>query len=304
MADFVGLGYCSRDELCRLPEIPLDHKVEMLEYRTQGGGPAATATVAAARLGVACAFVGGVGQDDAGRAMLEELASEGIDVSAVRVRAAGGSPISQCWIDPQGRRSVAWTANRLEWLRADEIPAEAIARARLLHLDGHHPEAALAAARHARAHGVTVSYDAGSVRPISAELVGLSDVLIASEHFARAFTGENDPERALRELRAAAPLASVVGFTLGPEGSLFWRPDRMVRVPAFSGMPVVDTTGAGDAFHGAFAAYFLEGRDPFDCARFASAAAAVKCGLLGARAGLPDRAAVEAFLRRQKDASP
>ena len=113
--DFVGLGFCSNDYLSLLPEIPLDHKVQILEHLIQGGGPAATATVAAARLGVRTAFISMVGDDDAGNRILADLETEGIDTSAMIRRPGSTSPVAYCWIDqPTGKRSIAWTRGSLK----------------------------------------------------------------------------------------------------------------------------------------------------------------------------------------------
>ena len=152
--EFVALGYCSNDHLCRIPEIPGDGKIEMTEYRIQGGGPAGDAAVGAARLGLSAAFVTSVGDDMDGRLILADFAAEKVDTSAIRVRRGGRSPVACCWITPDGRRSVAWTKNNLELLKSDEIPLEMIRRAKILHLDGHHPDAAVSAARAAKAAGV------------------------------------------------------------------------------------------------------------------------------------------------------
>ena len=146
--EFVAMGYCSNDYLCRVPQIPIDHKVEIIEHQIQGGGPAADAAVAAARLGLRTMFVTSVGNDDGGKRILADLAREGIDTSRIPVREGCGSPMAYCWIDSDGKRSVAWTHNGLRLLTAEEVPYDVIAGAKMLHLDGHHPEAALAAPAH------------------------------------------------------------------------------------------------------------------------------------------------------------
>lgn len=104
--EFVAMGYCSNDYLCRVPQIPIDHKVEIIEHQIQGGGPAADAAVAAARLGLRTMFVTSVGNDDGGKRILADLAREGIDISRIPVREGCGSPMAYCWIDSDGKRSV------------------------------------------------------------------------------------------------------------------------------------------------------------------------------------------------------
>ncbi len=291
--EFVALGYCSNDHLCRVPSIPIDHKVEIIEHQIQGGGPAADAAVAAARLGLATMFLTSVGDDAEGRKILADLEAEKIDISGIPVRSGCGSPFANCWVDAEGRRSVAWTHNKLKFLTAAELPLDRIAGAKVLHLDGHHPDAALAAAKHAKKHGVLVNFDAGTIRPGVETLVELADLLICSEHFARTFTGEQDLEKALRKLEKYRP--QVLGVTMGCQGSMFLENGNIRRFPIFE-LPVVDTTGAGDSFHAGFAVKYLSDRNIARCARFASAVSGLKCGKLGARAGLPTLREVETFL--------
>ncbi|MBS1371629.1 MAG: hypothetical protein HPZ91_16925 [Lentisphaeria bacterium] len=294
--EFVALGYCSNDHLCRIPEIPVDGKIEMTEHRIQGGGPAGDAAVGAARLGLSAAFVTSIGDDMDGRLILSDFAAEKVDTSAIRVRKGGSSPVAYCWITPDGRRSVAWTRNNLELLKEDEIPLEMIRNAKMLHLDGHHPDAAVAAARAAKKAGVPVNLDAGTFTPRIDELLELADILITSEFFARKWSGENDLEKALTRLKTLG--AEVTGVTAGSEGSMLIADDgTILRCPAFNGLPVVDSTGAGDAYHCGFGVRYLECGDLRECMRFASAFAGLKCGKLGARAGLPTRKAVDEFLR-------
>lgn len=106
--EFIGLGYCSNDYLCRVSEIPLDHKVEALEHLTQGGGPAATATVAAARLGMKTAFVGVAGDDESGQTIVKDLNAENVSTEAFRIRKGCTTSTAYCWIDNSGKRSIVW----------------------------------------------------------------------------------------------------------------------------------------------------------------------------------------------------
>ena len=163
--DIVALGFCSNDCLALLPEIPIDNKVQILEHLVQGGGPAATAAVTASRLGGRAAFISVVGDDDPGRAILRDLENEKVCVSGMKVRANCNSAIAYCWVDRNtGCRSVAWSRGNLPELEADEVDLDMVCNAGILHLDGHNPRGALAAAKAARSHGVKVSMDAGTLR--------------------------------------------------------------------------------------------------------------------------------------------
>lgn len=294
-ADYVGLGFCSNDFLALLPRIPLDDKVQIQEHLVQGGGPAATSTVAAARLGLSAAFIGVVGDDAPGQWILRDFAAENVATDGVVVRHGKASAIAYCWIDaPTGKRSVAWTRGDLGELSPAEVDLSLVRQARMLHLDGHNPAAALAAAKAARESGVPVCLDAGTLRDGVRELLPYATILIASEAFARAYTGENDLDRAIFKLREIG--AEVTGITMGKDGSMALDGDAILRCPAFKIDPV-DTTGAGDVYHTGFCVRYLETRDLRECMRFGSAVSAIKCLQLGGRAGIPTRAQVDAFLR-------
>lgn len=294
MPEYVSLGFCSNDHLALLPEIPLDNKVQMLAHVIQGGGPAGTAAVAASRLGLKSAFIGSVGDDADGKKMIADFEAEGVSTAALVRRAGSASPVAYCWIEaPTGNRSVAWTRGDLKELTADEVNMVYVRHAKVLHLDGHQTEAAIAAAKEAKKSGVLVNFDAGTVRDGVDELVRLSDILFTSEHFAHVWTGESDLEKALAKLIGTG--ARIVGITLGERGSMAFDGTEIIHCPSFR-IKAVDTTGAGDVFHTGFAVRHLEGASLFECMRFASAVSALKCLKLGGRTGIPTRAEVDAFL--------
>ena len=292
--DFVGLGFCSNDYLALLPEIPIDNKVQMLEHLVQGGGPAATATVAAARLGLSAAFIGVAGDDEPGKWILRDFEAEKVSTEGMVIRKGHTSAIAYCWIDsPTGKRSVAWTRGTLPELKAGEVNLELVRQAKILHLDGHNPQAALAAAKEARRHDIPVLLDAGTLRDGVRELLPYVTVLIASELFARQYSGQNDLRKAIFKLAETG--AEVTGVTMGKDGSMVLDGGKILHCPAFEIEPV-DTTGAGDVYHAGFAVRYLETRDLMECMRFASAVSAIKCLKLGGRAGIPVRQQVDEFL--------
>ncbi len=291
----VGLGYCGLDRVCVVPEIPLDGKVEIAEEIAQGGGPAATATVAAARLGARAVFCGVVGGDADGQVILDGLRAEGVDTGAVRVRAGAMSAHAYCWAEAgTGRRSIAWTRGSSAALAADEVDGDLIASAQALLLDGHQPAAAIHAAELARAAGVPVLLDAGSQLPSMEALLSLCDHVVASREFVARRWGVDEPEAAAKALAAACGATRTL-VTLGGDGCVWVDQGQCHRLPAFA-VEVVDTTGAGDVFHGAFA-FGLAHRWPWDrLVPFAAAVAALKCRRLGGRAGIPSLAETSQFL--------
>ena len=297
--DYIGIGFCSNDHLAVLPFIPMDTKVRMLSHRIMGGGPAANSTAGAATLGKSAAFVGTVGDDADGDMILRDFRAQGVDTSMVKVRPGATSAIAYLWIEEKtGNRSCAWTREGLDELTADEIDPEAIASAKVLHVDGHNAAGAIAAAKVAREAGVLVNYDAGTHRDGMEELLGLADLMICSEEFILKLTGLKDAEEAVRQVWAKYR-PKVCGATMGVRGSMAFDGKDFVRCPAFKVEKVVDTTGCGDLFHTGFAIRYLETQDLMECQRFGAAVSAIKCrGLSGRPPSAPTRAEVEAFLNQ------
>jgi sulfofructose kinase len=293
--DVIGVGYSSVDYLGIVSEYPppADVKMPMDEFIKQGGGPVATALVALSRLGAKTAFVGKMGDDEFGNFMKKELKKENVDISKVVTEPGASSQFAFIIVDGEtGKRTILWSQSDVSPLRESEIDQDFVTSARMLHLDGLQMEAALASARWGRESGMTVVLDGDTLRDGIEELVKLTDVLIASHHFALQFTGEKDVDKAIYKMRSFGP--KVVGVTLGVEGCVISWEDNIIRKPAFK-VDVVDTTGAGDVFHGAFIYGLLQNWDIDKTAVFANAVAAMKCRKLGGRAGIPDLAEVLAF---------
>ena len=179
---------------------------------------------------------------------------------------------------------------------AGQVDPKFISSLKLLHLDGHNTEAAIRTAETAKANGVIVSLDAGSILPGIDVLVGLSDICIASEFFAREYTGEANIEKAVEKLFMTGKRIAAV--TMGEKGVVALTPDGLIKKDAFK-VPVVDTTGAGDVFHGALAYAYIQGWDVDKCLDFAGATAAIKCTRLGGRTGIPERDEVINFLKKK-----
>ncbi|MFO7937328.1 MAG: PfkB family carbohydrate kinase [Kiritimatiellia bacterium] len=283
----IGLGYCGMDYLCVVPRIPFDDKVEIIESLVQGGGPSATAVVAASRLGADTAFYGSIGDDGRGKQIIDAFKSEDVDAAGLKIRRNAESPAAYCWIDQaSGKRSIAWTHGDAAPLKPEDINSELLGNADVLHLDGHQTEAAIAAAKEARSQGVLVSLDAGTLLPGIEELMELSDIVIASEKFAQAFTDFGRETDSIRKLFFGA--RKFAGVTSGKNGSLGFDGVNIMRCPLHEVKEVVDTTGAGDVYHGAFAVGAARGMSWEQCMRFATVVAALKCTALGGRTAIPD----------------
>lgn len=270
-----------------------DEKARASAFMGCGGGTAANAAVAAARLGASTAFIGYLGTDIYGDQHLAELHAAGVDTRLV-VRGAEATSLSAIFVKPDGARSIV---NYREAIVTRLTPAHvsfAQMRPRTILFDGHQPALAIAMANWARDHNIPTLLDADTVNEGHDELVRLCTLIAASERFSQEYTGASSPQAGMAMLAQQAPAVIV---TLGERGLIWQRGTQTGALPAFP-VQVVDTTGAGDAFHGALAVGIAQGMAWDEMLRFASAAGALCCTRRGARPGLPSLAEVQALLLR------
>jgi sugar/nucleoside kinase (ribokinase family) len=273
----------------------------MESLRFDGGGPVGTALVAAARLGAQAGYIGTCGNDDIARLKMTFLTKEGIDTSQVKVRPIPEPQVVFVYVNAaSGERTFAFVdKSDRDLLQPGELDREYILSADYLHLDGFHFEAALQAAQWMHTAGKKVVLDAGktdqTLTQHSRELVALTDVLICGSGFAPSLTGEIDIWKAGRAALRCGP--SIVVQTEGENGSYTVTASDEFHTPAFK-VAVVDTTGAGDVFHGAYITGLLHGWDLHRTTLFASAVAAIKCTQLGGRTGTPNMQAAQNFLEQ------
>lgn len=293
------LGMATTDFIAIVPRLPQPDEVfELQAFSVQGGGPAATAAVAFARLGGNATFVGSVGTDDISRTLVRDLAGEGVHVELIEEHEGAHAPRSVILVEAgSGKRSILYSKGTAP--EPVMSPAfEAILRqAQFLHLDGYHIGAAVRAAEMARSAGVPVSFDGGAGDPWPGldELLPLVDWLVVARAFAERETSLHDPAAAALELARYG--ARLVVITDGSAGAWYHSEAGSGHVPAFE-VDVVDTTGAGDVFHGAFARAQVDGMHLAEAVRFASAAAALKCEHAGGRPGIPTLSEVRMLLDR------
>jgi sugar/nucleoside kinase (ribokinase family) len=296
--DVVGFGLNAVDHLCFVSGFPRpDTKPRVDGFVRSPGGQAASAMVVCARMGLRAKYVGKVGGDETGAFSLESIRSDGVDVEDVVEVPGVTNQLAMVIVDgSSGERTILWHRPAEIATLPDEITAEKVARGRALLIDGHDAPAAARAAALAKDRGIPVMLDAESVKDGTAEVVANTDILIASRDFPRAFTGASDIEQAFDLLRRAGP--RVVGATLGSLGAVVMVADgSVVAAPAYR-VNVVDTTGAGDVFHGAFLYGMLAGWSVNRTLAFANAAAALNCAAPGARGGVRSAADVAALVER------
>jgi ribokinase len=293
----VGIGLAVIDYLGIVPKMPQFDEVEavrVLQWTVTNGGPAGTALAALAHLGVPVGYIGRAGDDLAGQMIRQNLITAGINVDCLKHSSALRSTTTFVSVEAgTGRR--AFLSFRDDYPDDPLSPQEldAIRGARYLHLDTNHAKLALQAAREARSSGVQVSLDAYKVATDTPEWVSLTDVLIANESFPQKYTGHTDLVTASSALLSQGPWLVVT--TLSERGCLVVTAEEQFYAPGFK-VDVVDTTGAGDVFHGAFLYGLLLGWDLARAARFANAAGAMKCRQFAGWAGIPTLEQVESFL--------
>ncbi|HCC2434563.1 TPA: sugar kinase [Klebsiella pneumoniae] len=262
-------------------------------YTEVGGGPAATAAVAAAKLGAQVDFIGRVGDDDTGNSLLAELESLGVNTRYTRRYVGADSSQSAIFVDAKGERVIVnYPSPDLlpdaDWLNEIDFSQWDVVLA-----DVRWHEGAKQAFVLARLSGVMTVLD-GDVTPQDiSELVALSDHAAFSEPGLVRLTGLKDPEAGLRQAQTLTN--GHVYVTRGSEGCDWINNFALQHQPGFS-VDVIDTTGAGDVFHGALAFSLASGKEPAEAVRFASGVAALKCTRPGGRAGIPDYDQTRTFL--------
>lgn len=288
--DVLCVGYACMDINFNASHHPTaDEKLRATNMHTCGGGPAANAAVTIARLGGSARFSGYLGNDAFGDAHLREFAADGVLAEALH-RDAAPTPVAAVTIKPNGDRSI------IDYRSPTAIAAESTISlaefpATVLLIDGHQPLLSLALIEEARALGIPSVLDAGSMNDGTLLLYNKVDYLITSEKFAKHYSDEDNPRTALAALDGAAPF---IACTWGADG-VYWQDEYgQHHTPAFDIEPV-DTTGAGDAFHGAFALGLAEALKPKQNMRRACAVGALACLKAGARSALPTRKAVDAL---------
>ncbi len=306
----VGLGLATLDVLIRTQHMPVwEDGARFDAFGFDGGGPVGTAMCAAARLGARVGFIGTAGNDRVADLKVELLGDFGLDLSRLVRRGQPEDQVVIVYVDSSSGERVfsGFERPRENLLKPDELDRDYILAADYLHLEGMHPEAALQAARWMHEAGKTVVLDGSKtqepdVRPHLRALIPYVTVLICGEGFGRALTGGiQDLYEAGKRILEMGP--RVVVQTEGADGSYTVTRDDRFHTPSYT-VPVVDTTGAGDVFHGAYIVGLLHGWDLRTVARFATAVSALKCTGLGGRGPIPTFGQVEAFLEERGEPLP
>ena len=303
--DVIGVENMTMDFAVQINKLPQTDGFAMIrDYCWQSGGNAGSAIVALARLGAPCGMIGVTGTDPFGRFCKEDMERHGVDTSHIAEQ-DGDTTFCICLAEQETQgRSILGKLGSAGALKPEEIDAEYIRSAKAIHVGFPITPASNEAIRIARENGVLVSLDAGGPVPNAMEIAANTDILIMSESFYGALFEDTNYEKNCRKLLEAGPRIVIV--TLGKKGCAGADARGSFRLESFAGAgyEIVDTTGAGDVFHGGFLYAYLNryGKEPYnytlsDCAKFASAVSYINCRTLGGRTGIPDLAMVDTFLK-------
>jgi sulfofructose kinase len=291
-------GIIVLDEVFLVEDFPQPNaKTPARDYFVVNGGCAANAALAVARLGGRAALTGPLGgpagEDPFGDRVLAALARERVDCGGCRRIAGVSTALSAIFIDASGERMIVTYCDEQLAAAAPADPLGLVATADAVLADNRFPEFVRPICAAARGRGLPVVLDADRPTEVSDELLRIATHVVFSSECLRATTGLNDLAAALARMAAATP--SFLAVTDGPRDVL-WYDGRTLRASPVFPVEAVDTLGAGDVFHGAFALALAEGRAIPETMRFAAAAAGLKCARRGGSAAAPYRAEVEALL--------
>lgn len=296
--DVVGVGLNATDTLLVVPHFPAyAGKAPFHQEILSPGGQVASAMVTCASLGLRTKYIGTVGDDERGRIQMESLLASGIDLQHVQIRKGCANQSAYIIIDQTtGERTVLWRRDDCLRISPAEISPEQITSAHLLHIDGHDTPAVEHAARIAHGAGMPVTVDVDTIYHGFDRVLPHVDYLIASSEFPVQWTNQSDPFKALEMIQQEYKMR-VAAMTLGAHGALALEEGKFVYSPAFV-VNCVDTTGAGDIFHGAFCYAVLQRMTMREALDFSNAMAALNCMALGARGGIRGLEEARALMTR------
>ena len=297
--DLIGFGDPFLDLVVKLDKLPKTNtNCQINEYGFQGGGNVPTACVAAARLGLKTSLIGCVGDDLFGKIGLADLEYNHVDTSKMSVQKGKKSNFCICVSEDQvnGKEFISKPGDFIP-ITEEEIDEEFFTNTKMMHVALITPAVAKACDIVHKAGG-KISVDANYYRPYTYNYYDKIDIFIGSELYYDSFCKDKglDPKNYFQNMSLLQTFGpEIVIFTFGAEGCRGVYGDKYFEISAFD-IHVVDTTGAGDVFHGAFDYGYLQGWDIEQCARFSSAVSGIKCTRPGGRSGIPTRAVVEKFI--------
>jgi len=295
--DCIGVGIIAFDHLIFLSKFPKpDSKTKTENYFRHIGGPVPVAMATLARLGKSTALIAKMGADANGLFLSQKLQEMNVSTELLLRSDQCQTAEAFCLIDKKnGSRTVLLHLDNKCDIAPDELPLTELEKTRIMHIDGHDSEADIKAAKLAKVHRIKISIDMGSNRRIPKALLALIDYAVVSEEFANTQLVRNSPEKSVQRLLESG--IQIAGVTCGPKGS-FWGNENEILFQRAFRVNTINSTGAGDAYHGAFLYGILENFSMKNIALFSSAVAAFKCSAANEFNGIPSLKEIELFLEK------
>ena len=304
--NIIGLGEVVVDWVAEIPRFPRpDEKIDAISENYFSGGVTANYLVATARLGVSCGFVGAVGDDSYGEFLIEDFENEKVDTTLTLKKLGKKTPVNFIFVI-KGKKTIIQSPHmQTTKIELSDLDENYISRSKHLHTTMIHPKISSKAIELAKDNDITISIDLESQiaqrgwNNLKYDLLK-SDVLIPNKEGAKSITKSNTPKEAAKILiKKGIP---IVIITLGNKGALITTKEYQKVVPTYNIEKIIDTTGAGDTFNGAFSVgYWIKGWDLEKSCRYGNAAASLKIQKLGARTGMPSEKELIRFLKRNND---
>jgi sugar/nucleoside kinase (ribokinase family) len=298
----LGFGAIAVDDIIYVDRPLKAGKGKVTSRITDHGGNVATALVAVATLGGRAGFIGWLSDEPHNEPSARDLERYGVDTSFAPRRADARAIRSVITVGSDGDRFIAYDDD-VPHGTSDTLANDTLAQALVLVIDGYATHAHTVVARARRLGLVVVADIEWTIGPATETLIGLSDHLVLPYEFARSYTGETNAAAILHKLWSDDRAAVVL--TDGDQGAYIRQNGDAVlwHIPAYK-VRAVDTTGAGDCFHGAYAFALSEGKSPVACALYATAAAAISVTGQGGRKALPGHSACLALMADENAVVP
>ncbi|MFX0000882.1 MAG: carbohydrate kinase family protein [Candidatus Hermodarchaeota archaeon] len=300
--DVIGLGEVVVDWVAIIPQFPKpDEKINAISEDYFSGGVTANFLVAVARLGVSCGFIGAVGEDSYGNFLIEDFIKEKVDTKLTIMKKGMKTPLNFIFV-VKGEKTIIQSPHMLTTkLEISDLDENYIAESKVLHTTLIHPELSEKVINLANQNDVRISIDLESQIAQQGwmrlkKMLLKADILIPNQEGAKMITKCKTPRDAAKRLIEKG--IPIVIITLGAKGALLTTKELQIQIPAYKTDNIIDTTGAGDAFNGAFSvAYFIKNWNLDKSIRYANAAACLKIQKLGARTGMPNEVDLVQFLK-------
>ena len=304
--DIVGLGEIVLDWVTEIPHFPKpDEKINALSENYFPGGVTANFLVAIARLGGKSGFIGAVGNDSYGDYLIEDFIKEDVDTTNIKKVVDKKTPVNFIFV-AKGEKTIIQSPHmQTTKIEPNDLNEAYIANSKLLHTTIIHQEVTDKAIEIAKRNDIKISIDLESQIALRGwknlkNILLNAEILLPNKEGAKTITNSNKPEKAAEILvNKGIP---VVIITLGSNGVLITTNEFQKRIPTYNITNIVDTTGAGDTFNGAFSlAYWIKGWDLEKSCVYANAAASLKIQKLGARSGMPNETELMEFLKKNEE---